>query len=168
MTQEVKDIADQTNLLALNAAIEAARAGELGRGFAVVADEVRKLAEKSNRSAVQIDTTTRSLGTESNHVRDAIKSGLAVLAASHESMAEVAGVLDAAAAAVDRVATGMGDIRDATAQQQQASGVVSAQVDAIAGLARDNGQAIAGMNHSMQDLAALAESLEKELARFKT
>ena len=168
MTQEVKDIADQTNLLALNAAIEAARAGDLGRGFAVVADEVRKLAEKSNRSAVQIDTITRSLGTESEHVRDAIRSGLEVLASSHGSMAAVSSVLDAASGLVDQVATGMTDVHGATEQQEQAAGQASAQVDAIAGLARENTQAIDSMNHSMQELNTLAQSLEAELSRFKT
>jgi methyl-accepting chemotaxis protein len=168
MTQEVKDIADQTNLLALNAAIEAARAGELGRGFAVVADEVRKLAEKSNRSAVEIDKLTSALGSESDQVRNALKSGLHVLAASHGSMTAVSSVLDNAATTVNQVAQGMAEVNEATEQQQVASGLASAQVDSIASQARENGNAIQSMNESMQELSHLAQNLEQELSRFKT
>ncbi|HZX31394.1 MAG TPA: methyl-accepting chemotaxis protein [Rhodocyclaceae bacterium] len=168
MTRQVKEIAEQTNLLALNAAIEASRAGEQGRGFAVVADEVRKLAEKSNGSATEIDAVTRSLDGEAEHVREAIRGGLAVLASSHQSMGSVSTVLDSAADAVGRVAAGMGKIRYATEQQKSTAELISAQVEGIAGLAHENGSSIDWINQSIQDLNHQARSLEQELARFKT
>jgi methyl-accepting chemotaxis protein len=61
ITRTVSKISDQTNLLALNAAIEAARAGDHGLGFAVVAEEVRSLAEKSDKSAQDVQDLAETI-----------------------------------------------------------------------------------------------------------
>ena len=167
ITQHVKDVAEQSNLLALNVMIEAARAGEQGRSFAAVVDQVRNLAERSTKSANEVDHAVNSLNQKSTNVEAVVQTGLSSLRAIQEQVEGVFQELVDAGDVASNASRGVGDIALMASEQNKAVTGLLRNVEKIMKMSEESHEAARSINREIEHLEQLAKALQSAASRFK-
>ena len=181
MVELISSIAGQTNLLALNAAIEAARAGEQGRGFAVVAEEVRKLAEASDAAVQKIGKLVEKNQLNLDRViavgqagNSGIQSGMLLVndtGTTFKNIAEAVVSLSRQtkdiSGSIHKIAEENEQLVGSVKEINKASKESAAEAQSVSAATQEQSASMEEIASSSHGLAALANDLQAEVARFR-
>ncbi|MBR2142205.1 methyl-accepting chemotaxis protein [Anaerovibrio sp.] len=177
----ISGIAGQTNLLALNAAIEAARAGEQGRGFAVVAEEVRKLAEQSQEAAENVAQLINTSATFTDKAVAGMTSSREEVVRGTEAIDKTSALFGELVNHIQKVSDGMVGVSQHMKEIANGNAEVLKSSEKLKDIAHRNSQETDSMTASVkeqqsaqndvtaasQNLAELAQDLQKLISQFR-
>lgn len=155
----ISDVADQTQILALNASIEAANAGDAGRGFALVAEEVKALAKSTHSAADKAADRVNRAQSSASEAATALEGVVQVIAEVSGLQEQITSEVDDNDGASERIASTLGEV----------TGAADALKRALQHLNESSSTAMArseATGDASQRVAALAKTLDDELARF--
>lgn len=157
----VSDLANQTNMLALNAAVEAVRAGEHGKGFGVVASEIRKLADRSKRSAEEINSLVADIQTAIDSTVTVTDRGTKTVELNVKIASKTAEAFDGVTEAINNVLLNNQQISLSAKQQAIAIEQVVDAMNSLNHVAAETASSISQTRVGMQKLNDAAQSLKE-------
>ncbi len=167
ITAAVGELAQRSKLLALNAKIEASNAGSAGAEFSVLATEIERLADRSQQSAVEVETILKSIqrGTDQAVIATEEGSqeagrGAQLVEAAGEAIQSLNDVIRDTAAASQLIVTAVHQNVVAVEQASNALNEINAATVQSVSLNEQTGQVA-------RDLADISSDLETNLRGFK-
>ncbi|QJE74872.1 HAMP domain-containing protein [Aerophototrophica crusticola] len=155
----ISDIASQTNLLALNATIEAARAGEAGKGFAVVASEVKSLANQTAKA-------TEEISAQISTMQDATKEAVDAIVAISRTIAEINGISEMVAGAVEEQDAATKEIARNVQQASMGTMEVTRNIESLEQVAHQTGESATDMLTAARNLGRQSDELSRQVEKF--
>lgn len=163
----ISNISDQTKIIAFNAALEASSAGEYGKRFGVVAAEIRRLAENVITSTASINAIINDIQkladqmvVASEKTTKNINQGLRNSKESVETMNTVIEGIENSHESTKQIAFSV-------QQQQSAAAQIQSGLKEISLGAKQNSEAIQGINETGREFDQLGKQLSRMIQRFK-
>ncbi len=163
----ISGVASRTNYLAINASLAAAKAGEAGKEFALIADEIRQLADRVARSSREIEQIVLQIQSETNNVQLVMDKGTEEVIDGMRRAEQATQALNDIITVSQQIDNLVRSITEDTIRQTETSRTVSSVMQRVELTAQETSQEARRVSESLQNLVAVARTLQESVERFR-